>query len=159
TLIVYRLTDKRIEVFSWKPQIDSVKPVMKWTAIVSGIAVIIASIINPSFIIAGIGPIGIGVMAALMGTSKNYQSLVRDDQYHEIDWLHAEDIVVWRRRRLIGLRFTWHNEDGTHYSVYSKVYCRDYNFDEVLDFIRQQLPDAPYREAKLRVHSHFATLS
>lgn len=39
-IIVYRLTDKRLEVFSWKPQIDSVKPVMKWTAIVSGLVVL-----------------------------------------------------------------------------------------------------------------------
>ena len=133
--------------------------VMKWMAIVSGVAVVIASIINPSFTIAGIGPIGIGIMTALMGTLKNYQPLVRDDQYHEIDRLHAEDIAVWRKRRLIGLRFTWHNEDGTHYFVYSKVYCRGYNFEEVLDFIRQELPDAPHREAKFRVHSHFARLS
>lgn len=39
-IIVYRLTDKRIEVISWKPQIDSVKPVMTWTAIGSGVLVL-----------------------------------------------------------------------------------------------------------------------
>ncbi|QNI02738.1 hypothetical protein HXW73_07195 [Halomonas sp. SH5A2] len=94
TIIVYRLTDKRIEVFSWKPQIDSVKPVMKWTAIISGVGVLCLVFINPDFIIAAIGPVGIGGMAALMGNSKGYQSLVRNEEYHEIDWPNAEDIAI-----------------------------------------------------------------
>ena len=157
-IVVYRLTDKRIEVFSWKPQIDSVKPVMKWTAIVSGVVVLFLVFINPSFIIAAIGPVGIGVMAALMGNSKGYQSMVRDEDYHVIDWPNAEDIAVWRKRNLIGLRFTWYNEDGSHYSVYSKVYCHHQDFEVCLAFFRKRLPDTPYREGKLIVHSHFATL-
>ncbi|QNI02741.1 hypothetical protein HXW73_07210 [Halomonas sp. SH5A2] len=157
-IIVYRLTDKRIEVFSWKPQIDSVKPVMKWTAIISGVGVLCLVLIKPDFIIAAIGPIGIGVMAALMGNSKDYQSMVRNEEYHEIDWPNAEDIAVWRKRYLIGLRFTWYNEDGSHYSVYSKVYCRKKDFEECLDIFKQRLPNTPYREGKLVVHSHFATL-
>ncbi|HDZ49443.1 hypothetical protein LCGC14_0265700 [marine sediment metagenome] len=158
SIIAYRLTDERIEVFSWKPQIDSVKPVMKWTAIVSGIVVIFLVFFNPDFIVAAIGPVGIGVMAALMGNSKGYQSMVRDEDYHVIDWPNAEDIAVWRKRNLIGLRFTWYNEDGSHYSVYSKVYCRHQDFEECLSFFRKRLPDTPYREGKLIVHSHFATL-
>ncbi|MBZ5489246.1 hypothetical protein HW452_17130 [Halomonas aquamarina] len=157
-VIVYRLTNKSIEVFSWKSQIDSVKPIMKWTAIVSGVVVLFLVWVNPSFIIAAIGPIGIGVMAALMGNSKGYQSMVRNEEYHEIDWPNAEDIAVWRRRNLIGLRFTWYNEDGSHYSVYSKIYCRNQEFDKCLAFFRQRLPDTTYREGRLVVHSHFATL-
>ncbi|QPL44647.1 hypothetical protein IT895_10455 [Halomonas sp. A40-4] len=157
-IIVYRLTDKRIEVFSWKPQIDSVKPVMKWTAIISGVGVLCLVLVNPDFIIAAIGPIGIGAMAALMGNSKDYQSMVRNEEYHEIDWPNTEDIAVWRKRRLIGLRFTWNNEDGSHYSVYSKVYCHKKDFEKCLDIFKQRLPDTPYREGKLVVHSHFATL-
>lgn len=51
SIIVYRLTDDGYEMFSWKPQIDSVKPVMKWTAIVSGIAVLVATFFNPYFIL------------------------------------------------------------------------------------------------------------
>lgn len=157
-IIVYRLTNNRIEVFSWKPQIDSVKPVMKWTAIVSGVVVLCLAFVNPSFIVAAIGPVGIGAMAALMGNSKSYQSMVRDEDYHVIDWPNAEAIAVWRERKLIGLRFTWHNEDGSHYSVYSKVYCRHQDFDECLSFFKTRLHDTPYREGKLIVHSHFATL-
>src|SRR5690554_5051651 len=55
-IIVYRLTDKCIEVFSWKPQIDSVKPVMTWTAIGSGVVVLFLAFIDPAFLIAAIGP-------------------------------------------------------------------------------------------------------
>ncbi|MGY2463705.1 hypothetical protein [Vreelandella sulfidaeris] len=158
TIVVYRLTDKSIEVFSWKPQIDSVKPVMKWTAIISGIGVLLLVFINPDFIIAAIGPIGIGAMAALMGNSKDYQTMVRNEEYYEIDWPNAEDIAVWRKRCLIGLRFTWYNEDDSSYSVYSKVYCCKKDFEKCLDIFKTRLPNTPYREGKLVVHSHFATL-
>ncbi|MCE8010378.1 hypothetical protein HBJ58_02770 [Halomonas desiderata] len=159
SIIAYRLTEERIEAFSWKPQIDSVKPVMTWTAIGSGVVVLFLVFIDPAFLIAAIGPVGIGIAAALMGTSKNYRTLVRDDQHYEIDWKNTEEIAVWRKRRLIGLRFTWYNDDGSHYSVYSKVYFRKHDFEKCVDFFRERLPQTPYREERLVVHSHFATLA
>ncbi len=153
-IIVYRLTDKRIEVFSWKPQIDSVKPVMTWTAIGSGVLVLFLIFIDPAFLIAAIGPVGIGIAAALMGTSKNYQSMVRDDQYHEIDWKNAEEIAVWRQRAVIGLRFTYHDsEDGSSYLAYKTLYCHKQDLDKSIAFIREKLPKTPYRECKLDVDS------
>ncbi|WP_104203406.1 hypothetical protein [Billgrantia saliphila] len=152
-IIVYRLTDKRIEVFSWKPQIDSVKPVMKWTAIGSGVVVLFLMFIDPSFLIAAIGPVGIGIVSALMGTSKNYQSLVGDDQHYEIDWKNTEEVAVWRQRSVIGLRFTYHNEDGFSYTAYKTLYCQKQDLEARIDFIREKLPNKPYRECKLDVDS------
>lgn len=152
-IVVYRLTDKRIEVFSWKPQIDSVKPVMTWTAIGSGVVVLFLVFIDPAFLIAAIGPVGIGIAAALMGTSKNYRSMVRDDQHYEIDWKNAEEIAVWRERAVIGLRFTYHNEDGFSYQAYKTLYCHKKELDERIEFIREKLPNTPYRECKLDVDS------
>ncbi|MCE8010380.1 hypothetical protein HBJ58_02760 [Halomonas desiderata] len=152
-IIVYRLTDKRIEVFSWKPQIDSVKPVMTWTAIGSGVVVLFLMFIDPAFLIAAIGPVGIGVAAALMGTSKNYRSTVRDDQHYEIDWKNAEEIAVWRERAVIGLRFTYHNEAGDSYQAYKTLYCHKDELDKRIAFLREKLPSTPYRECKLEVDS------
>lgn len=152
-IIVYRLTDKRIEVFSWKPQSDSVKPVMTWTAIGSGVVVLFLVFIDPAFLIAAIGPVGIGIAAALMGTSKNYRSMVRDDQHYEIDWKNAEEIAVWRERAVIGLRFTYHNEDGFSYQAYKTLYCHKKEIDKRIEFFREKLPNTPYRECKLDVDS------
>ena len=154
TIIVYRLTDKRIEVFSWKPQIDSVKPVMKWTAIVSGIAVVIASIINPSFIIAGIGPIGIGVMAALMGTSKNYQSMARNQMKYEINWLESQRIYAYRSRNIIGLNIHWFNPDigETITKSIQPVFVTGDMFDDVLGFFKEKLPAVPVEDSKFVVY-------
>lgn len=152
-IIVYRLTTKRIEVFSWKPQIDSVKPVMTWTAIGSGVVVLFLVFIDPAFLIAAIGPVGIGIAAALMGTSKNYRSMVRDDQHYEIDWKNAEEIAVWRQRAVIGLRFTYHNEDGFSYQAYKTLYCHRKELETRIAFIREKLPNTPYRECKLDVDS------
>ena len=153
SIIVYRLTDKRIEVFSWKPQIDSVKPVMTWTAIGSGVVVLFLVFIDPAFLIAAIGPVGIGIAAALMGNSKNYRSMVRDDQHDEIDWKNAEEIAVWRQRAVIGLRFTYHNEDGFSYQAYKTLYCHKQELDARIAFLREALPSTPYRECKLDVDS------
>src|SRR5690554_2362878 len=155
-IIVYRLTDKCIEVFSWKPQIDSVKPVMTWTAIGSGVVVLFLAFIDPAFLIAAISPVGIGIAAALMGNSKNYRSMVRDDQHDEIDWKNAEEIAVWRQRAVIGLRFTYHNEDGFSYQAYKTLYCHKKELDARTAFLRAALPDTPYRECKLDVDSHYA---
>src|SRR5690554_7414048 len=152
-IIVYRLTNKCIEVFSWKPQIDSVKPVMTWTAIGSGVVVLFLAFIDPAFLIAAISPVGIGIAAALMGNSKNYRSMVRDDQHDEIDWKNAEEIAVWRQRAVIGLRFTYHNEDGFSYQAYKTLYCHKKELDARIAFLRETLPSTPYRECKLDVDS------
>lgn len=158
-IIVYRLTDKRIEVFSWKPQVNSVKPVMTWTAIGSGVVVLFLVFIDPAFLIVAIGPVGIGIAAALRGTSKKYQSMVRDDQHYEIDWPNAEDIAVWRDRAVIGLRSTWRNEDGSKYSAYQTIFCHKKDLESSVKFFRERLSHVPYQENKLEIHQDVAFLT
>ena len=91
SIIVYRLTDKGYEKISWKPQIDSVKPVMKWTAIVSGVAVLVATFFNPYFILGAIGPAGFGLIALAMGNSGGYQKMVRDEKHASYSWSEVEE--------------------------------------------------------------------
>nr|WP_298378759.1 hypothetical protein [uncultured Halomonas sp.] len=157
TIIVYRLTEKGCEIFSWKPQIDSVKPVMKWTAIISAVAVVVLVLVDPSFSIALVGPAGFGLLALMMGNSKSYQSLARDSSYEEMAWKDVEEIAVYKKRRLIGLLMTYKNDEGAPYSVYGKIYCHKENLDKCVNFLKSATPQVPYVERKLNVYANFAT--
>lgn len=154
TIIVYRLTDKRIEVFSWKPQVDSVKPVMKWTAIISGIGVLFLVFVNPDFIIAAIGPVGIGIMAALMGNSKDYQSMARNQMKDDITWRDAQNIYAYPKRNIIGLNLYWdHPETGKEMKNFVKaIFITQEKYDDVLSYLKKNLPDTPVIEGKFDVY-------
>lgn len=153
-IIVYRLTDNRIEAFSWKPQIDSVKPVMKWTAIGSGVLVMFLVFIDPGFIVAAIGPVGIGIMAALMGNSKGYQSMVRNQMEYEIAWWEAKNIYAYPSRSIIGLNLYWtHPDTGEEMKNFVKaIFIPKNKYDDVLEFFKLNLPDVPVIEGKFDVY-------
>ncbi|PRY58179.1 hypothetical protein B0H98_1202 [Vreelandella songnenensis] len=153
-IIVYRLTDNRIEAFSWKPQVDSVKPVMKWTAIGSGVVVMLLVFINPGFIVAAIGPVGIGIVAALMGNSKSYQSMARNQMEYEIAWREAKNIYAYSDRNIIGLNLYWNNPDtGEEMKNFVKaIFIPKSKYDDVLDYFKLNIPDAPVIEGKFDVY-------
>ncbi|MFG6139142.1 hypothetical protein [Halomonas sp. B23F22_10] len=151
SIVVYRLTDKGYEMFSWKPQIDSVKPVMKWTAIVSGIAVLVAAFFNPYFVLGAVGPAGLGLIALSMGNASSYQELVRGAEHCSASWLDVEEVALWRKRRLIGLRFTFHASEGVTQNGYRTLYCKKGEEDKRVAFIREKVSEVPYVERKMEV--------
>ncbi|WP_146142923.1 hypothetical protein [Halomonas sp. ND22Bw] len=151
SIIVYRLTDKGYEMFSWKPQIDSVKPVMKWTAIVSGIAVLVATFFNPYFILGAVGPAGFGLIALSMGNASSYQKLVRGAEHCSASWGDVEEVALWRKRRLIGLRFTFHTSEGVTQNGYRTLHCKKGEEDKRVAFIREKVSEVPYVERKMEV--------
>ncbi|MGM0826539.1 MAG: hypothetical protein ACQEUY_17720 [Pseudomonadota bacterium] len=153
-IIVYRLTDMHIEVFSWKPQIDSVKPVMKWTAIISGVGVLFLVLVNPDLIVASIGPIGIGVMAALMGDSKGYQSMARNQMEDDVAWRDVQNIYAYSKRSIIGLNLYWcHPETGKEMKNFVKaIFVPKEKYDDILSYLKKSLPDTPVIEGKFDVY-------
>ncbi|MFC3285798.1 hypothetical protein [Litchfieldella rifensis] len=153
TIIVYRFTEKGAEICAWKPQIDSVKPVMKWTAIVSGVAVLFLIFVDPAFLIAAIGPVGVGVMAAMMGSSKGYQKLMRGEQHYEIEWPKTDTIRVWRKRNLIALTYQWrpYSKNSRYRPRTERLYCHPDELGERIAFFRKHLPSAAYEEGKIDI--------
>ncbi len=153
SIIAYRLTEKGYEKISWKPQIDSVKPVMKWAAIISGVAVLVASFFNPNFLYGVVGPAGFGLIALAMGNSKEYQSLVRGERHENRSWGAVEEIVLWNKRRLIGVKMTFDNNNGGGpYSSYQKLYCKKGEVEKVLEFVEGVTPKVDFIERKLIVN-------
>lgn len=155
SILVYRFTEQNAEVCSWKPQMDSAKPILKWSAIILMPIVLVLILMDPSLLITSLGPLAMGFAAWMMGTSKGYQAL-HGTQHHEYDWTKAEEIVAWRKRNLIGLRFTYLNDEGGEYSTYSTIYCQPENFDKNVEFFRSSLPNISYQERELKVFSNFA---
>ena len=94
-----------------------------------------------------------GLMAWMMGRKQAKQNKI---QHKEIEWMEAEEIVAWRKRNLIGLRFTDIHEDGIETFFYSTIYCQPHNFDENIQYLRKALPNVPYHERELKVFSNYA---
>ncbi|MBT2787154.1 MULTISPECIES: hypothetical protein [unclassified Halomonas] len=153
TIIVYRFTETLAEEYSWKPQEAAAASFLKWSAIILLPIVGVLILMDPSLVIAGIGPLGMGLMAWMMGSQ---QAKHNKSQHKEIEWMDAEEIVAWRKRNLIGLRFTDIHEDGIETFFYSTVYCQPHNFDENIQYLRKALPNVPYHERELKVFSNYA---
>ncbi|MGM0826541.1 MAG: hypothetical protein ACQEUY_17730 [Pseudomonadota bacterium] len=109
TIIVYRFTETLAEEYSWKPQEAAAASFLKWSAIILLPIVGVLILMDPSLVIAGIGPLGMGLIAWMMGTQQAKQN---KSQHKEVKWTEAEGIVAWRKRNLIGLRFTDIHEGG-----------------------------------------------
>lgn len=109
TIIVYRFTETLAEEYSWKPQEAAAASFLKWSAIILLPIVGVLILMDPSLVIAGIGPLGMGLIAWMMGTQQAKQN---KSQHKEVKWTEAEEIVAWRKRNLIGLRFTDIHEGG-----------------------------------------------
>ncbi|WP_231500707.1 hypothetical protein, partial [Halomonas sp. 19A_GOM-1509m] len=153
TIIVYRFTETLAEEYSWKPQEAAAAAFLKWSAIILLPIVGVLILMDPSLVIAGIGPLGMGLMAGMMGSQ---QAKHNKSQHKEIEWMEAEEIVAWRKRNLIGLRFTDIHEDGIETFFYSTIYCQPHNFDENIQCLRKALPNVPYHERELKVFSNYA---
>ena len=149
----YRFTETLAEEYSWKPQEAAAASFLKWSAIILLPIVGVLILMDPSLVIAGIGPLGMGLIAWMMGTQQAKQN---KSQHKEIEWREAEEIVAWRKRNLIGLRFTDIHEDGTETFFYSTFYCQPHNFDENVQYLRKALPNVPYHERELKVFSNYA---
>ncbi|MGP9807545.1 hypothetical protein ACT3TQ_08320 [Halomonas sp. AOP12-C2-37] len=153
TILVYRFTEKNAEVCSWKPQMDTVKPFLKWSAIILMPIVVVLILMDPSLIITSLGPLAMGLAAWMMGSSKGYQEMARGSQYEEIDWTKTEQIKVWRKRSIISLTYQWKpfKRNSSYRPRTHLIYCLPEELDERIQFFKEHLPNAAYEEGKVDV--------
>ena len=104
TIIVYRFTETLVEEYSWKPQAAAAASFLKWSAIILLPIVGVLILMDPSLVIAGIGPLGMGLMAGMMGAQQAKQS---NSRHEEWTWEKTEHIKVWRKRNIIALTYQW----------------------------------------------------
>ena len=147
TIIVYRFTDTLVEEYSWKPQDAAAAAFLKWTAIISLPIVGVLILMDPSLVVAGIGPLGMGLTAGMMGSQK------RKDRHREWALDKTEHIKVWRKRSIIAVTFQYKPfSKNSYYRPRTEfIYCHPEELDERIEVLTNHFPDAVYEEGKLKV--------
>lgn len=151
-ILVYRFTGQHAEECSWKPQMESVKPFLKWSAIISMPIVLVLILMDPSLLITSLGPLAMGFAAWMMGTSKGYQALHGAQQYN-YDWRKADKIYLYPGRDIIGLNVPWYHPEMDEMIPQGirEVYCKKGERDKVLGFLASNLPDIEVVEEKFHL--------
>lgn len=152
TILVYRFTDQHAEECSWKPQMESVKPFLKWSAIISMPIVLVLILMDPSLLITSLGPLAMGFAAWMMGTSKGYQEL-HGMQHHDYDWRKADKIYLYPGRDIIGLNVPWYHPEMDEMipEGIKEIYCKEGERDKLLNFLTSNLPDVRVVEEKFHL--------
>ena len=70
TIIAYRFTETLAGEYSWKPQAAAAAAFLKWSTIILLPIVGVLILMDPSLVVAGIGPLGMGLMAWIMGSQQ-----------------------------------------------------------------------------------------
>ncbi|WP_281997715.1 hypothetical protein [Halomonas sp. A020] len=153
SILVYRFTKKNAEVCSWKPQMDAVKPFLKWSAIILMPIVLVLILMDPSLLITSLGPLAMGFAAWMMGSSKGYQEMARGSRHEEIDWTKTEHIKVWRKRSMIALTYQWKpfKRNSSYRPRTHLLYCLPEELDDRIQFFKEHLPHAKYEEGKIDI--------
>ncbi|KPQ25448.1 MAG: hypothetical protein HLUCCA13_05325 [Halomonas sp. HL-48] len=152
-ILVYRFTEKHGEECSWKPQMDAVKPFLKWSAIILMPIVFVLILMDPSLIMTSLGPLAMGFAAWTMGSSKGYQEIARGSRHDELDWRKTDKIYLYPGRDIIGLNIPWYHPelDEVIPEGIKEVYCKENERDEVLRFFKSRLPEVEIVEEKFHL--------
>ncbi|WP_340146762.1 hypothetical protein [Halomonas sp. PA16-9] len=144
TIIVYRFTETLAEEYSWKPQEAAAASFLKWAAIILLPIVGVLILMDPSLVIAGIGPLGMGLMAGMMGAKKN------ENEHHPLDWRKTDKIYLYPGREIIGLNIPWYSPDLDKMMPRGvrQIYCKKGEREEVLNFFTTRLPEIDVVEEK-----------
>ena len=116
TIIVYRFTETLAEEYSWKPQEAAAAAFLKWSAIILLPIVGVLILMDPSLVIAGIGPLGMGLMAGMMGAKKS------ENEHHPLSWKKTNKIYLYPGRASTNKCLVHKNKKGS-FRFPLGVYC------------------------------------
>lgn len=150
TIFVYRFTETLVEVHSWEPREVSGKAFLKWSAIILLPVVGVLALFEPALIIAGIGPLGMGLMALQAGSQQAKQD---SSNHRSFYWPDTNKIYLYPKRDVIGLNIPWYDSDEGKIMPKGimRVYCKKGEREEVLNFFKAKLPDVEVVEEKFHL--------
>jgi len=160
TKFAYRLTASGLEFCEWKAFPEWLPTLLKWLAVITGVVMLMLVMVHPAALIGAIaGPGLIGLMYLRMGTSSQFRKM--HGQFHQgfHPWSDYTKMIVFRRRSIIGLDFTYFNPQadegkGRMIDTDRLIYCRKSHYNELIKIIRAQLPDStPYEEAYIQIYA------
>ena len=160
TNFAYRLTKSGLEFCEWKEFPQWLPRVLKWAAIITGVVMLMLVMVHPAALIGAIvGPGLIGLMYLRMGTSSQFREMHETYRHKVQPWNDFTKMIVFRRRSIIGLDFTYFNPaadegKGRMIDTDRLLYCRKADLNDLIRIIRSQLPEStPYTEAYIPIYA------
>ena len=159
TKFAYRLTASGLEYCEWKEFPEWLPKLLLWVGGIAGVFMLMLATVHPVAVIGAIvGPGLMGVMYLQMATSSQFRKM--HETYHHIvqPWNAFTEVTVFRRRAIIGLHFEWYNPEsdggGRMIPWEELLYCPKAQLDELIELIREQLPEStPYKEAYIPIYA------
>ena len=160
TNFAYRLTVSGLEFCEWKEFPQWLPRMLKWAAIITGVVMLMLVMVHPAALIGAIvGPGLIGLMYLRMGTSSQFREMHETYRHKVQPWNDFTKMIVFRRRSIIGLDFTYFNPaadegKGRMIDTDRLLYCRKADLNDLIRIIRSQLPEStPYTEAYIPIYA------
>ena len=160
TNFAYRLTKSGLEFCEWKEFPQWLPRMLKWAAIITGVVMLMLVMVHPAALIGAIvGPGLIGLMYLRMGTSSQFREMHETYRHKVQPWNDFTKMIVFRRRSIIGLDFTYFNPaadegKGRMIDTDRLLYCRKADLNDLIRIIRSQLPEStPYTEAYIPIYA------
>ncbi|SFQ78563.1 hypothetical protein SAMN05216578_103389 [Halopseudomonas formosensis] len=160
TKFAYRLTASGLEFCEWKEFPEWLPRLLKWAAGITCVFMLMLATIHPAALIGAIaGPGMMGLMYLKMGTSSQFRRM--HERFHQgfHPWTDFTKMIVFRRRAIIGLDFTYFNPmadegKGRMIDTDRLLYCRRAQLDDLIAIIREHLPEStPYEEAYIPIYA------
>src|SRR5690554_5106992 len=160
TKFAYRLTASGLEFCEWKEFPEWLPRMLKWAAGTTCVFMLMLATIHPAALIGAIaGPGMMGLMYLKMGTSSQFRRM--HERFHQgfHPWTDFTKMIVFRRRAIIGLDFTYFNPmadegKGRMIDTDRLLYCRKAQLDDLIAIIREHLPEStPYEEAYIPIYA------
>lgn len=147
TIFVYRFTETFVEIHSWAPQEAAASAFLKWSAIILLPVVGLLTLMDPALVFAGIGPLGMGLMALKMGSQQTKQSHNEPNTY---DWRETDKIYLYPGRDIIGLNIPWYSPDQDRVipNGINEIFCKEGEREKVLSFFKARLSGVEIVEEK-----------
>ncbi len=160
TKFAYRLTASGLEFCEWKEFPEWLPRLLKWAAGITCVFMLMLATVHPAALIGAIaGPGMMGLMYLKMGTSSQFRRM--HERFHQgfHPWTDFTKMIVFRRRAIIGLDFTYFNPmadegKGRMIDTDRLLYCRRAQLDDLIAIIREHLPEStPYEEAYIPIYA------
>lgn len=153
TKFAYRITEQAIECCKWKSPSEVWMLLLKWVTIAAAIAAFCILVMAPEvFLIALIGPGGMGLMYLSMANSDQHKSMHTINEHHIHEWSEINKACFDQARHMISLEYEWHNKHiDKILPWWLYVFCHKQDYAQNIEIIRARLGETPCSEEKVDV--------
>lgn len=156
-ICVYRATAQGIELCTWH-DIEKWKTIVLVVGILMVVVIIAVASVFPNALMAlFVGPPIMGWFYYSMFTKSSYWEMQQELVKRAIDWNapEIESLSIFRKRRIITIFIKDEIENRYKYGTEKfHIFCPKDQFEELVTFFKQQLPNVPCKEGRIFISPH-----